>query len=1114
MSHQDRRVMSFSIFLEQCEKLTYAERKKAAVQCGLRSKADPRIRQSIKDLFNGPPFHQVLALETCHGSQDISLALRSLSGSSTLLRNRAVLMILLFGTDSEVLSAVKSLPLPSQVHTIRRLRKMRPRRQRPRVIDQFLRDLRQDPERSMALKGLLPLASSDLIDQCLPDVLEKMSMSDWWRLAKFHPESAREALRAWALRAEEKDYRLLQIANQTIRQWAVRCESSDMALDLVKIMLKSTSSSQIELSEIFRRRPTDVFRLTFESSENVKFGSHLKASILRKLPVDQMVSLYGQLSSSGRLLKNSVKYHFLDLTTEQRRAIFPLVRNSWSSSEGAISPDIIAALPEDLRSAEARKQIVLRIYEEKLSDRIPYISFLPWDEAVVKQGQFLRSKDAWVRSSALGWQLEAVKYDDSHLSEALQLVVKHQHEQSPVRDAMMKGLSKIPAGQWKGLHLEDLEKIIRQALDANDLSPSSIHHIQYMLAGIIMFHPRWAASQMASIGRERGLNTLTACPRLTGRASVKETMDILTESLFPLFEVSLKKKDAESLVTLAQRFSGNRKLVRQWPGLLDTLENLLEMYDVDQKSDAFAFEIIEILKENRPTTWWRRIPDWVERRSDLIGLPNVFEHIHNTLQNLLLPYLYREVNFSRGHRLWQQDYTPLEALRKGFERWTQSQQEQYAARLVEDIKDEEVTSTKKQIYVKQLGMLSFVDSYHLISLANHDTPVVRDAALRALGRLDNDQGIPTLIQALADGRARIAIYALRSKFLSLSKAVALQMLRSVPMTKVIVAKEVVRLIGDLETDEAFQRLIEIEKRGSHERKGLHADVRIALSIAMRHYLDREEAWKLFTMAAQDLDTDIARAVLNIPQDSIPSNARIQFFQILLVLLEHPSTEVRVATLQKCHELPLRDPDNLFVRRLLELLQSHIGTEAILSARILFLAYAKNQPELIGNAFRDALRNRDTLLILHQNYLKQVSPSDSRYMDKTTLQVLSILKTDRLSSSLQLKMIFGGLPLDEVRKFLREMIPDMHADNVELTKSLIRDCVQHWDGAAAKEFELELAENKDERARRLALEMLKSRTKNAGYWTDEERNRLEGYRQDQSILVAEAAWGLTLPKKET
>nr|GFD60951.1 hypothetical protein [Tanacetum cinerariifolium] len=76
---------------------------------------------------------------------------------------------------------------------------------------------------------------------------------------------------------------------------------------------------------------------------------------------------------------------------------------------------------------------------------------------------------------------------------------------------------------------------------------------------------------------------------------------------------------------------------------------------------------------------------------------------------------------------------------------------------------------------------------------------VRDTALRALAHLDGGQGVPVLVAALDDVRARVAIYALRSALLEMPAAQALALLQAVPTEKVTVAKEVLRLLGDLDT---------------------------------------------------------------------------------------------------------------------------------------------------------------------------------------------------------------------------------------------------------------------------------------------------------------------------
>jgi len=51
----------------------------------------------------------------------------------------------------------------------------------------------------------------------------------------------------------------------------------------------------------------------------------------------------------------------------------------------------------------------------------------------------------------------------------------------------------------------------------------------------------------------------------------------------------------------------------------------------------------------------------------------------------------------------------------------------------------------------------------------------------------------------------------------------------------------------------------------------------------------------------------------------------------------------------------------------------------------------------------------------------------------------------------------------------------------------------------------LAKSADERARRVALSLLVASVGENGEWTKDKRDRLDKYREDETVLVAEAAW---------
>ena len=83
-----------------------------------------------------------------------------------------------------------------------------------------------------------------------------------------------------------------------------------------------------------------------------------------------------------------------------------------------------------------------------------------------------------------------------------------------------------------------------------------------------------------------------------------------------------------------------------------------------------------------------------------------------------------------------------------------------------------------------------------------------------------------------DDRARIAIYALRRALLQMSTTRALAILRGVPRHRVTVAKEVVRLLGELPGGAAYADLLVMAG------EDVHRDVRVALLRALWDHLER------------------------------------------------------------------------------------------------------------------------------------------------------------------------------------------------------------------------------------------------------------------------------------
>lgn len=856
--------------------------------------------------------------------------------------------------------------------------------------------------------------------------------------------------------------------------------------------------SRLPIRALSAKRPEKVFQIILDHDEDAgdEILERMKTKALRHLPVPQFLKLferYPDIIDSWNS-PNS----FDGLTFEQRKALYPIVRVGWRGQGGILDRISLEKLPTEDRIKEARRHMTSSKFVAKPEGKIKYIAMLPWDEAMELQTPFLRSSDPDIRSSALKCQIAAAKFDDSHLSDALQMALARKNEQDPVKKEIVAGLVEIPASRWKSIHLHDLEAILRNLLDTSDTSTATLYLMTELVTRILSFHLPWASKQLRIIVNERGPHIRRF--ELTGINAVNSVIAHVAHEMSPVLTKLHNRKDTGALQNI---ISGFGKYCKYWPELLDVCLKIL----YDPELGDFYWRMIGVLKRNQPRTWSRIIPSlFTGEREKACTNGEIVEYAHLRQQNLLWNYLKAEGDISVARR--EALKANIGTSRYGFWRWTQSQQDKLAEILLEEIKDENLESDKKVGNIKQLSALAFVNTKHLIELANDDEhPIIQEAALRALGKLDAGQGVPVLVEALSDKRARIAIYALRTVLKTMAKADVFSLLKSVPLTKVTVAKETLRLIGELETDEAFKYLLEKGK------EKLHADVRLALFKRLLSFTDRDETWAFFQHTAEDPEPDIAKIVATIPEDGLSTHSKELLLKLLLQLLAHPDPVVRVHTLKRCGVHPIHDPENVLAPRLFELVHSIIEDEAEAASVAIFKTYATSNVELIGDTYRKLLKHRKTLQVFHGEYWF-VALGRKKNFNLVTHMILKVLKKDRFSVKMRVKLMFEALYWDEIRPYLFEIVPELHADALVEMEGAIEDNMSRWKRSKDNllDAELEMAKSEDERARRLALSLLIGGVDGDKGWTREERDRLEKYREDTSPLVAEKAWDFEIDEE--
>ena len=1062
--------MTTEQILAEVDGLTDAGRVRRMVALGRQAETEPETADALASLAAGGFYERRLALLACSGSRDGNLPLRSLSDPSRLLRGLALCLLPILCTDAQVLEALNAAPLPAQTALLGRL----VRRGRRGPVDAFLQSLAdaEDP----ALGRLLPFGSPTVVQRYLGAVMPLYGMSDWQRLARRHPDTVLETLTAQAEALNAPDTRLRTQANFVLPTLAdVRPAGT---LTLVHALLRQASAAQLSLQKLADRLPNEAADLVLASDDktSLQFGS-----LTHKLTLERLLALMQRkpdsLSSPAAWMRR--------LPPETRRAVYAVAGLGWRSAEGVLDYAVAALLPGELRAAEGRRNSGLPALATRYPSRLLYAALLPWDEARALLSPSVGSPDPEQRASALSALIGSVRYNRAHLPDALRLVEAKQNEQDPVRRAMLSALASLPPGRWTAGDLDPLGRIIRAALSAADLSPATASAAEKLATALIPFHPAWAAEWLGTLAKERGqIHFYNLGDRLSD-ADVERIAPALTPVL-----ASWETRERETVLVGAARSFGRR--LRVFPALTKMLERVLAVTPYSHT----ASQILSVLAAHCPDRLAALVPALIEKDKSVMTLPVVYGYVHRRRQDLITPFLGQTAfpgRFSTGRTRF------ILPLTGGFQRWTLGQQAIFAQTLDALTRDTARDTPSVFFVINQLAALPAIAPTRLIQLARPaEKPAVRDAALQALARLDGGQGVPTLVEALGDARARIAIYALRTTLLEMPPAAALTLLQAVPREKVTVAKEVVRLLGEIKTPDAYSVLLQI---GAEQ---MHRDVRVALLRALWDHLEQDATWPMLEQAARDPEAAVAGGVVRIPTDRLSPLAQPRLLNLIVTLLAHPDPKVRLDTLARCVDLPLPDPAQTLLPPLLSALSSRLPDESAAAARAVFATYAGAQASAVGAAVGALGTNRRALRTAADALLAALFQQSGR-QQATARAVISALAGDPAAVSVRVELAVTGLPWREAASVLAETAASnlLHADALAAglrQMAVLRSrAAADWDS-----FESALAASPHDGLRRLAVAALVAGAGTTEGWTPARRERLDAHRQDPAPLVSAAA----------
>ena len=327
---------------------------------------------------------------------------------------------------------------------------------------------------------------------------------------------------------------------------------------------------------------------------------------------------------------------------------------------------------------------------------------------------------------------------------------------------------------------------------------------------------------------------------------------------------------------------------------------------------------------------------------------------------------------------------------------------------------------------------------------------------------------------------------------------AVLILKNASWEQITVAKEIVRLLGDLGSDTAYQELL------AWNQLDLHRDVRIALLRALWEHLEKDETWEILEQAANSFDEAVAKMVSRTPGDRLSEKAQTRLISLLVTLLNRREPTLRLAILQRCYQLPVKDTKRVLLPQFLTAMNSAYSDEVSAAANAVFATYI--DAELIAETIKNIIPNRRSLTLVLASLEDRLRWYGEREFLPIVRAILSVLAIDPLTVTIQIKLAIVGLPWHELTQFLIDLKNkgELHPDAVSTAINGIESIHRRNNIAEIIDLETTLATSEDEKLRRIALAALIAQTNSRLGWNQERVNRLLKYRQDTSALVASAA----------
>jgi hypothetical protein len=523
--------------------------------------------------------------------------------------------------------------------------------------------------------------------------------------------------------------------------------------------------------------------------------------------------------------------------------------------------------------------------------------------------------------------------------------------------------------------------------------------------------------------------------------------------------------------------------LRHLPRTLNSLEAMC-----DQPHAAVVSGVLTLLRTMDPPRFRARALALLQADPSVACLTVVAQLLATVATDRLDPFLGDTVitgRFATGRTRWVLDLgLRLHGLHPG-------QQARYAASLSRLLADEATPVPEARWAVERLRALRWAPPGLLLALLDDPRQPIRDLAIRALPGLDPAVALPALLGCLGDDRARIATYALRAILADLPPDEVFATLQAVPLGRVTVAKEVLRLMGAHCGLRARDHLIGLAAQE------LHRDVRIALLRALWEHLEHPAAWAVLEAAARHPDAVLVSRLLAIPTGRLSESLDDRLCALFAEVLSRKEAEARRGFLGGVAAVPLADRQRSLFGRLLAHLSTPDPAEAALALRAALARMVPNEVPLLTARLTVALRPRAHALAL-LGVLDGLHPWSPQHHRELGAALADVLLKDGLTALLGLRLCSRARPVEAVARALEQLAREkrLHHDLIEEAMTL--------NVSSPDALSIALAAHPEPRLRRVALAHLVRAAGPENGWTMERRARLVVFQGDGSLEVAAAA----------